>query len=169
MQTINEISAYFNTFSRVLKELLNAVYVEHSNAYLHVLITILFTILILTNLHIKTIHKRLNEMDKRYTILLLSIQKYCSSINRSLNELSEKNDKNMQIIVDNDNKTLSHIRTAHQRVKDAYTGIFKYLDIKKIRQAPKEDTQQSTEENTERNDILREVINEMIVTDFTTN
>ena len=104
-------------------------------------------------------------MDKRYTILLLSIQTYCTSLNRAVNEILDKSDKNTQIIMDNNNKILSLVRIAHQRVKDVYTGIFKHLDINKIKRAPKRDT----DESTERNEFLREAINEMIVTDFISN
>ncbi len=169
MQFINETLVYFNNTVQSLKEISTEIYVEHPNAYLHVLITMLFTMLIIVNLHIKLTHKRLNEMDKRYTVLLLSIQKYCTSLNRAVNEVLEKSDKNTRIIVDNDTKIISLVRIAHQRVKDAYTGLFNHLDIKKIRRAPKGDTHQSTEESAERNEILREVINEMIVTDFSAN
>jgi hypothetical protein len=103
-------------------------------------------------------------MDKRYTILLLSIQKYCTSLNRGINEVLEKSDKNTQIIIDNNNKILSLVRTAHQRVKDAYTGVFKHLNIKKIKRAPI--TEQTIDE---RNEILREAIDEMMVTEFSSN
>ena len=161
MQFINETLVYFNNTAQYFKELSNAVYVEHPNAYLHVLITMVITMIILTNLHINSTHNRLNEMDKRYTILLLSIQKYCTSLNRSINEVLEKSDKNMQIIMDNDTKLLSLVRIAHQRVKDAYTGLFRHLNIKKIKRAP------SAEQYIdERNEILREVNDEMMVTDF---
>ena len=164
MQFVNETLVYVNNTAQYLKELSNAVYVEHPNAYLHVLITMVITIIILTNLHINSTHNRLNEMDKRYTILLLSIQKYCTSLNRAVNEVLEKSDKNMQIIMDNDNKIISLVRIAHQRVKDAYTGVFRHLDIKKIKRAPI--TEQTIDEH---NEILREAIDEMMVTDFSSN
>ena len=165
MQFVNETLVYVNNTAQYIKELLVEVYVEHPNAYLHVLITMVFMMLIIVNLHIKLTNKRLNEMDKRYTILLLSIQTYCTSLNRAVNEVLDKSDKNTQIIMDSNNKILSLVRVAHQRVKDAYTGLFKHLDINKIKRAPKRDT----DESTERNELLREAINEMIVTDFSSN
>ena len=167
MQFVNETLVYINNTARYLKDLSNAVYIEHPNAYLHILITMAITMIILTNLRIKSIHKWLNEMDKRHTILLLSIQKYCTTLNRSTNEILEKFDKNSQIIIDNNRKIISLARIAHQRVKDAYTGLFKHLNIKKIKRAPK--TEQDIEEINERNEILSEVISEMMVTDFSLN
>lgn len=169
MQFVNETLVYVNDTVQYLKELSNAVYVEHPNAYFHVLITMVITMVILTNLHIKLINKRINEMDKRYTILLLSIQTYCSSVNRAVNEVLEKSDRNVKIIMDNDTKIISLVRIAHQRVKDVYTGLFKHLDIKKLKRAPKGVAQQITEEYTERDTLIREAINEMIVTDFSAN
>lgn len=166
MQFVNETLVYVNNTAQYLKELSNMVYIEHPNAYLHVLVTMVITMVILTNLHIKSTHKRLNEMDKRHTILLLSVQKYCTSLNRAVNEVLEKSDKNMQIIVDNNDKTVSLVRLAHQRVKDAYTGLFKHFDVKKLKRAPKGDTEG---ENAERNTLICEAINEMIVTDFAIN
>ena len=167
MQFVNETFVYFNNTTEYLKELLNAVYVEHPNAYLHVLITMLFTMIILTNLHIKSTHKRLNEMDKRYTILLLSIQKYCTSLNRSVNEVLEKSDKNTQIILDNNTKIVSLILLVHQRVKDAYTVLFKHLDVKNLKCVPKGDEEQC--ENADRDTLIRKAINEIIITDFSAN
>lgn len=164
MQFVNETLVYVNNTAQYLKEMSNTIYVEHPNAYLHVLITMLFTIIMITNLHIKVTNKRLNEIDKRYTILLLSIQKYCTSLNRTINEALEKSNKDAQIIIDNNNKILSLVRIAHQRVKDAYTGLFKHLNIKKIKRAPV-----AGQQIDERNEILREAINEMIVTDFSSN
>lgn len=164
---LNEALVYINNTAQYLKELLSAVYVEHPNAYLHVLITMVITMVILTNLHIKSTHKRLNEMDKRHTILLLSVQKYCAAINRAVNEVLEKSDKSTQIIVDNNTKTVSLVRLAHQRVKDAYIGLFKHLDVKKLKRAPKGDIDQ--DENAERAALIREAANEMVVTDFATN
>ena len=169
MQFVNEILVYVNDKAQYIKGLLTAVYVEHPNAYLHVLITIVITLIILTVLRIKSLHKRINEMDKRYTVLLLSIQTYCTSLNRAVNEVLEKSDKNTQLILNNNAKTISLIRLAHQRVKDAYMGLFKHLDIKKLKRAHKRDTQQSIDESTERNELLREATNEMMVTDFSAN
>ena len=164
---INEALVHSNRTAQYLKELFNAVYVEHPNAYLHVLITMVITMVILTNLHIKSTNKRLNEMDKRHTILLLMVQKYCTSINRAVNEALEKSDKNTQIIMDNCTKTASLARLTHQRVKDAYTGLFRHLDVKKLKRAPKADTDQ--DENSDRAALIHEAVNEMIVTDFATN
>ena len=169
MQFVNEILVYVNDKAQYIKGLLTAVYVEHPNAYRHVLFTMAITLIILTNLRIRILRKWLNEMDKRYTVLLLTIQTYCTSLNRAVNEVLEKSDKNTQLILNNDAKTISLIRLAHQRVKDAYTGLFKHLDIKKLKRAHKGDMQQSTEESTERNELLREAINEMMVTDFSAN
>ena len=169
MRFINETLVYINNTAQYLKELLVETFIEHPNACLHVVITMLFTIIMIKNMHIKLTNKRLNEMDKRYTILLLSIQTYCASLNRAVNEVQEMFDKNIQIIIDNDNKLLSRIRIAHQRVKDVYTGLFKHLGINKIKRAPKRDAQQGTDESTEHNEFLREVINEMMVTDFISN
>lgn len=165
----NEALVYANNTAQYLKGLSNTVYVEHPNAYLHVLITMLFTMIIIVNIHIKLTNKRLNEMDKRYTILLLSIQTYCTSVNRAVNEVLEKSDKNTQLIMDNNTKILSSVRIAHQRVKDAYTGLFKHLDIKKLKRAPRREMQNGAEDNTERNALIREVTNEMVVTDFSAN
>jgi hypothetical protein len=164
MQFVNEAIVYFNNTTQYIKELLNTVYVEHPNAYLHVLITMLFTMMIIVNMHIKLTNKRLNEMDKRYTVLLLSIQKYCTSLNRAVNEFLEKSNNNMQNNIDNNTKILSLIRIAHQRVKDVYTGLFKHLDIKKIKRAPI-----AGKRTDEHNELLRKAIDEMIVTDFSSN
>lgn len=170
MQSINEIGTYFNTISCVLKDFLNVIYVEHSNSYLHVLITILFTVIILTNLHIKLIHKRLNDMNKRYTVLLLTIQQYCVSMNRAINELIELDKENTHQLLSQNEKILERIRMMHTRVKSAYTGFFRHLDITKIKRAPKRnDKGKSIQNQSEKDDhdkLMREVIDEMIATEF---
>ena len=169
MQFVNETLVYVNNIAQYIKELLTAVYIEHPNAYRYVLFTMAIILIILTNLRIRILRKRLNEMDSRYTVLLLTIQTYCTSINRAVNEVLEKSDKNTQIIVDSNTKTASLVRVAHLRVKDAYTGLFKHLDIKTFKHAHKGNTHQSTEESAERNELLREATKEMMATDFSAN
>ncbi len=103
--------------------------------------------------------------------MLLTIQHYCAAINRAINEVLESN----KVIATENTTThaevLKHIRLAHSRVKDAYTGIFKHLDLKHLRRAPKFSTQEQSEQHTremeEHNTLLRETIDEMLKTEIT--
>ena len=124
-------------------------------------------ILILSCLYrIRRLQKQLNEADKRNTITLLSIQHYCAAINRSVNEVIESN----KSLTEGNATMLKNIRFMHQRIKDAYTGVFKHLDIKRIRRAPKTSTQgqrDKCERDREEHDaIIRETIDEMLKTEL---
>ena len=124
-------------------------------------------ILILSCLYrIRKLQKQLNEADKRNTITLLAIQHYCAAINRSVNEVIESN----KSLMEGHATVLKNIRIAHQRVKDAYTGIFKHLDIKRLKCAPKTTTQEQRDKceclREEHNALIRETIDEMLKTEL---
>jgi hypothetical protein len=124
-------------------------------------------VLLLSNI-IRTnkLRKQLNDIDKRSTLSFLTIQHYCTTINRAVNEVIETN----KTIVANNEKLTSNVRLAHQRVKDAYTGIFKHFDIRRIRRAPKTITQEQCEkherEMEEHNTLIRETTDEMLKTEL---
>ena len=124
-------------------------------------------VLLLSNI-IRTnkLRKQLNDIDKRNTVSLLSIQHHCAAINRSVNEVIEMN----KTLVAENARLSSIVRLTHQRVKDAYTGFFKHFDIKRLRRAPKAPAQEQHEghkrETEERAAIIKETTNEMSATDF---
>lgn len=142
---------------------LRYIFHTHQNSNIHVLLLIiLITLHIMVQLIYRLMHK-LDEADKRATIALLTIQKYCCANTRALNELS-----------DNFNGTTKDMQKKmwlmHYRVKDAYTGTFKHLNLNKIKRAPRTNTAEQLEQAKkncdEHNAILREVIDEMLETEF---
>ena len=142
---------------------LHYIFHEHQNSNIHVLLLItLITLHILVQLIYRLTHK-LDEADKRATIALLAIQKYCCANTRALNELSDN--------FNNTTKDMQQkMRLMHYRVKAAYTGTFKHLDLNKIKRAPRtktaEQIEQAEKNRVEHNAILREVIDEMLETEF---
>lgn len=160
------ISSYMNMFI----DTFNAIFVEDPDHRIHIILALLMILLLSTFIRIRKLQKQLNDIDKRNTISLLTIQHYCTSINRAVNEVLESN---KTIAAENSFKNkevLKRIRLAHARVKDAYTGIFKHVELKRIRRAPKPKTPEQhaeyQKEKEEHEALVKEAINEMLKTEF---
>ena len=165
------VKAHMNAYvTAYVSAYLRAVYIDHPNAYMHILLTIILAFLLLSFVQPINLSRKLNGIDKRDFISLLTIQKYCNALNRAINELTDT-------VKENDRTTKNKLRLVHVRMKDVYIGIFKHLDIKRIQRAPHtpsqtvtsesttEQTEQAQKDNEERNEILREVIQEMLATE----
>lgn len=91
-------------------------------------------------------------------------------MNRAINELIELDKENTQQLLSQNDKISERIRMMHVRVKSAYTGFFRHMDITKIRRAPKgNDKGKSIQNQNEKDDydkLMREVMDEMIATEF---
>ena len=160
-----------SSYAATIINTLNAIFTDHPNAQLHILLAFLTVLLLTIVIRTRRLQKQLNGIDARDTIMLLSIQHYCAAINRAVNELIESNKTIATENASNNTEVLKHIRLAHSRVKDAYTGIFKHLDLKHLRRAPKfntpEQSEQHKKEIEEHNALLRETIDEMLKTEIT--
>lgn len=141
---------------------LRIVYIDHPNAYIHILLTVILAFLLLGFVQRNNLARKLDGIDKRDLIGLLTIQKYCCSLSRAINELTET-------VNENDKTTKNKLRLVHTRMKDVYTGIFRHLNLNRIQRAPRtatpEQTQQSQKDCEERNEILHEIIQEMLATE----
>ena len=93
--------------------------------------------MIVTVFYIRSLHKRLNIMVEYHKVSLLTIQQYCVSMNRAINELIDLDKENTQQLLSQNEKISDRIRMMHARVKSVYMGIFRHMDITKIRRAPK--------------------------------
>ena len=156
------ISAYTTTILNTL----TFIFTTHPDYYIHRLLAIIMLLLLIDINRTNRLKNQLNDIDKRDTIVLLTIQHYSAAINRAVNEVIESN----SLIATDNTKIIKHIHLAHQRVKDAYTGIFKHLDINRIRRAPKTTTHEQCKEyeteTEERNAIIKEAISEMLTTEL---
>ena len=166
----SEIKLLLASYAATAIDTLNAIFIDHPDAQLHILLAILMVLLLTILNRTRRLQKQLNNIDKRNTTMLLSIQHHCAAINRSINEVLDSNKTIATENASNNAEVLKHIRSAHQRVKDAYTGIFKHFDLNRIRRAPKLDTPEQCEkyakEIEEHNALLRETINEMLKTEI---
>lgn len=142
------------------------IFITHPDYYIHRILAIITCLLIYNVIRTNRLRNQLNDIDKRTTLSLLTIQHYCTAINRAVNEVIETN----KTISTENTKITNHIRLAHQRVKDAYTGVFKHFDIKRIRRAPKITTQEQREkhekEMEDHNALIRETTDEMLTTEL---
>lgn len=109
-------------------------------------------------------------MAEYHKVSLLTIQQYCVSMNRAINELIELDKENTQQLLSQNEKISERIRMMHARVKSVYMGIFRHMDITKIRRAPKGNGKgKSIQNQSEKDDydkLMREVMDEMIATEF---
>ena len=160
------IKSSFLAYSDTIIELFNTVFISNPDWFIHRILVILMVLILSSLFRIRKLQKQLNEADKRNTITLLAIQHYCAAINRSVNEVIESN----KSLTEGNATILKNMRLTHLRVKDAYTGIFKHLDIKRIRRAPKTSTQEQRDkcerDREEHNAIIRETIDEMLKTEL---
>ena len=160
------ISSYMDMFLCTF----NTIFVEHPDHHIHIILALLMILLLSSFIRIRRLQKQLNDIDKRNTISLLTIQHYCTSINRAVNEVIETNKIIAKENTAKNNEVLKRIRFAHTRVKDVYTGIFRHFELKRIRRAPKPKTpEQQAEyqkEKEEHEALVKEVIDEMLKTEF---
>ena len=160
------ISNYMDTFVTTV----NLIFIEHPDHRIHILLATLMVLLMSIFIRTRRLQKQLNDIDKRNTITLLSIQHYCTSINRAVNEGIEISKAIAKENTAKNNEVLKRIGLAHMRVKNAYVGIFKHLEFKRIRRAPKPKTpEQQAEyqkEKAEHDALVKEAINEMMKTEF---
>jgi hypothetical protein len=145
-----------------LRAILRLIYIDHPNAYIHIMTTGIISLLLLVLIQQCLLMRKLDGIDKRDFISLLSIQKYCAAITRSINNLTET-------VKETDKETKNKLMLVHTRMKDVYAGIFTHLNLNRIRRAPKSVTSEQCEkmqnECEERNAILREVYTEMLATE----
>lgn len=162
----NDIKPLISAYTTTIMDTLSAIFITHPDCYIHRILAIIMVLLLSNIIRTNKLRKQLNDIDKRSTLSFLTIQHYCTTINRAVNEVIETN----KTIVANNEKLTSNVRLAHQRVKDAYTGIFKHFDIRCIRRAPKTITQEQREnherEMEERAAIIRETTDEMLKTEL---
>lgn len=104
------------------------------NAYIY---TLSLAFMIVTVFYMRSLHKRINIMAEYHKVSLLTIQQYCVSMNRAINELIELDKENTQQLLSKNKKISERMRMMHTRVKSVYTGFFRHLDITKIKRAPK--------------------------------
>ncbi len=126
--------------------------------------------MIITVFYVRLLHKRLNIIAEHHKVSLLTIQQYCVSMNRAINELIDLDKENTQQLLSQNEKISERIRMMHARVKSVYMGIFRHMDITKIRRAPKGNGKgkyiQNQNEKDDYDKLMREVIDEMIATEF---
>lgn len=154
----------------LVNDYIQIVYINHPNAYVHILLTLILAFLLSAIVQLINLARKLDGIDKRDFISLMTIQKYCCSLNRAISELTDT-------VNENDKTTKNKLRLVHTRLKDVYTGIFRHLNIKRIRRAQRapthehlsdqttEQTEQAQKDSEERNVILREIIQEMLATE----
>ena len=170
---MNSITTYLNDFCgsflsntlslyERIKGLVILTYVTHPNGTYHILFTIIIALSVLLLWTQFTLIHRINASDKRTTIALLSIQKHSITTNHAINALTD-------VIEANHRHLYGLTKRSHTRMKDIYTGIFKHLNLNRIRRAPRTDTPEHQEAakkaSEERNAILHEVYEEMKATD----
>lgn len=167
---LTEIKLLFSAYAATSINALRAIFIDNPNAQFHILLALLTLLLLTILIRTRRLRKQLNDIDKRDTIMLLTIQHYCAAINRAINEVLESNKAIATENAATHADVLKHIRLAHSRVKDVYTGIFKHLDLKHLRRAPKFSTAEQSEQHKrdieEHNAILRETIGEMLKTEI---
>ena len=159
------ISQYMERSIKYIDDLKTAIryaYTDHPEALIHMMFTSILVLLLWTFIQHISLMRKLDGVDRRNILSLLTIQKYCVTNARAINELTETVNKN-------DKTTNAKLTAVHTRMKDVYTGIFKHLDLNRIRRAPKTATLEqcikAEKDCEERNAILREVINEMLATE----
>ena len=163
---LNDLCGYFLSNALSLYESIKGcvilTYVAHPNGTYHILFTIIIALLVFLLWTQFTLIHHLDESDKRITIALLSIQKHSITTNHAIDTLTDAVEANHR-------QLYGLTKRSHTRMKDVYTGIFKHLNLNRIRRAPRTDTPEHQEAakkaSEERNAILQEVYEEMMVTD----
>ena len=167
---LNALKTVVVTYMSMIMDTINTIINDHPYNQQYRILIVLMVLLLLNLIRTRKLQKQLNDIDKRNTISLLTIQHYCTSINRAVNEVFESNKTIAAENAAKNHEVLKYIRLAHLRVKDVYTGIFKHFDIKRIRRAPKPKTSEQHEkyqkEKEEHEALIRETIDEMLKTDF---
>ena len=127
---IGNLTAVFNRFKNDFR----MVYYDHPNRELHILITVLLLMLVLDFIRSIDMRIRINNMDKRNTVLLLSIQE---KLNKNKQDISDMNIHNME----NHKCLLRNLSFMHARLKTMYVD----LTPRKPRRAPRNDEEAQLE------------------------
>ncbi len=143
---MSNLAAFFDRFKNDFR----MIYYDHPNRELYILITVLLLMLALDFIRSIDMRIRINDMDKRNTILLLSMQE---KLNKNKQDIVDMNIHNME-----NHKCLSRkLGFMHARMKTLYVD----LSLRKPRRAPRNEEEARIEMEC-RNDAL----SRMSETDF---
>ena len=119
---------------------------------------------IMVSIYFYYIRSELTRLMEQHGQIIHRIDRFCDKLDRDAKDLVKRSDD----IMTTTDLLHKHVHLAHQRVKDAYTGVFSRLNLNRIRRAYKNtDPVIMQQKQDERNAILNEVYNDMLTTEFT--
>lgn len=109
------------------------------------------------------LYSKLNQLTEQQQLLFQKMDQLSDKLEQDTKNSIKRSDDILTEV-----KLLhKHVFLAHQRVKDAYTGVFSRLNLNRIRRAYKyNDPVVEQQKQDERNAIMREVCEDMLTTEF---